>query len=129
MAKRRKLRPFERLEIASRQHWQCNHCEIVLPAAFEIDHIKPLHEYTLYDYEEANCVDNLQALCSSCHKSKTSKENAKSRKFLKYRIHNPQTIVKNDFKPSREFNFEDFRYKKKYKISVYEKTPKNMLTK
>ena len=43
-------------------------CKCLLPASFEIDHIRPLH------WGGVNARTNLQALCGTCHNEKTFKE-------------------------------------------------------
>jgi 5-methylcytosine-specific restriction endonuclease McrA len=55
--------------IAARQGWKCQECKNILPATYEVDHIVRLQ------YGGSNEVDNLQALCPSCHKNKTMMEN------------------------------------------------------
>jgi len=55
--------------VASRQEWKCGDCKILLPAWFEIDHIKRL------EHGGSNHVDNLLALCRDCHGKKTAIEN------------------------------------------------------
>jgi len=54
--------------VASKQGWKCRECQEVLPATFEVDHIKRLQ------YGGSNEIDNLQALCPNCHREKTMKE-------------------------------------------------------
>lgn len=55
-------------QVAACQRWQCATCAILLPAAFQIDHINPLWA------GGADSLDNLQALCANCHADKTQKE-------------------------------------------------------
>ena len=54
--------------IASNQDWKCNHCNIKLPAWFEVDHKIRL------EHGGDNHVNNLVALCRDCHGKKTSIE-------------------------------------------------------
>lgn len=54
--------------IAAKQGWKCRECETVLPATYEVDHIKRLQ------HGGSNEIDNLQALCPSCHRNKTMLE-------------------------------------------------------
>jgi len=55
--------------VAARQEWKCSACGKLLTATFEIDHIKRL------EYGGDNHVDNLTAMCKSCHGDKTMMEN------------------------------------------------------
>lgn len=55
--------------VAARQKWCCMKCKSLLDSTFEIDHIIRL------DSGGSNHVDNLQALCPGCHRSKTQLEN------------------------------------------------------
>ena len=54
--------------VASNQNWKCGKCGTQLPAWFEVDHKIRL------DQGGDNHVDNLVALCRSCHGQKTSME-------------------------------------------------------
>jgi hypothetical protein len=54
--------------IAAQQGWKCRECSEVLPATYEVDHIVRLQN------GGSNEIDNLQALCPSCHRSKTMME-------------------------------------------------------
>lgn len=51
--------------IASQQGWRCKSCNNLLDFGYEIDHVKPLWG------GGDNSVGNLQALCTTCHKTKT----------------------------------------------------------
>ena len=55
--------------VASNQNWKCGKCGTQLPAWFEVDHKIRL------DQGGDNHVDNLVALCRSCHGQKTTMEN------------------------------------------------------
>ena len=55
--------------VASQQGWKCEHCQIQLPAWFEVDHKIRL------EHGGSNHVDNLVALCRDCHGKKTAMEN------------------------------------------------------
>ena len=55
--------------VASNQNWQCGKCQCQLPAWYEVDHKIRL------DSGGSNHVDNLVALCRSCHGEKTTMEN------------------------------------------------------
>jgi len=55
-----------RWDIAHRQGYKCNDCQVMLhPRAFEIDHMQELREGGLDE------LANLCALCSNCHSIKT----------------------------------------------------------
>lgn len=54
--------------IASKQGWKCRECTNILPATYEVDHIIRLQ------HGGSNEMDNLQALCPSCHRNKTMME-------------------------------------------------------
>ena len=55
--------------VASMQNWKCKHCNKVLTAWFEVDHVKRL------EHGGGNDVSNLVALCRECHGQKTAFEN------------------------------------------------------
>lgn len=55
--------------VAARQNWICTKCNKMLTATYEIDHVIRL------DRGGSNEVSNLEALCPSCHRSKTLMEN------------------------------------------------------
>lgn len=61
---------MERNAISSSQSYKCNICEIELDdqREYDIDHIKPLAN------GGTNTLDNLQAICKSCHSEKTKNE-------------------------------------------------------
>ena len=54
--------------IASQQKWRCGHCNNLLDASYEVDHIQALYK------GGSNDLDNLVALCRNCHGMKTTKE-------------------------------------------------------
>ena len=54
--------------IAAKQGWKCRECNEILPATYEVDHI------TRLQHGGSNEIDNLQALCPSCHRNKTMME-------------------------------------------------------
>ena len=54
-----------RIELAYRQKYRCNKCDILLPPDFEIDHIVALED------GGQDIAANLQCLCAPCHKNKT----------------------------------------------------------
>jgi len=54
--------------VASEQQWQCAVCKKVLDYTYEIDHVIPLFK------GGTNEMNNLQALCRSCHGKKTITE-------------------------------------------------------
>lgn len=51
--------------VAARQEWRCNVCDCILPASFQVDHIKQRSK------GGSNEHTNLQALCPNCHADKT----------------------------------------------------------
>tara|TARA_Y100000992_G_C21272421_1_gene497702 strand:- start:2127 stop:2666 length:540 start_codon:yes stop_codon:yes gene_type:complete len=55
--------------VASNQNWKCGKCSCQLPAWYEVDHKIRLEN------GGDNHVDNLVALCRSCHGEKTLMEN------------------------------------------------------
>jgi hypothetical protein len=66
--KKRRLNGYTKKIIASQQEWKCGHCNKVLEASYEVDHIKPLSE------GGSESEDNLVALCRTCHGEKTFRE-------------------------------------------------------
>lgn len=52
-------------QVASNQQWSCGHCNNMLDASYEIDHITPLYK------NGTNDISNLMALCRNCHGKKT----------------------------------------------------------
>jgi 5-methylcytosine-specific restriction protein A len=67
-ATKRSVSESKKKYVASKQAWKCRECQEILPATFEVDHIKRLQ------YGGSNEIDNLQALCPNCHREKTMKE-------------------------------------------------------
>ena len=60
--------------MAASQKWCCAHCACSLPASFEVDHRIPLWA------GGADCwKTNAQALCPTCHASKTQRESIERR--------------------------------------------------
>lgn len=55
--------------VASSQNWKCDMCGQTLNHTFEVDHQQRL------DQSGNNSVENLRALCVSCHRLKTAEEN------------------------------------------------------
>tara|TARA_B110000027_G_scaffold104186_1_gene110445 strand:- start:144 stop:554 length:411 start_codon:yes stop_codon:yes gene_type:complete len=51
--------------VAANQKWNCNICNNILDASYEVDHINPLYK------GGTNEITNLQALCRNCHGKKT----------------------------------------------------------
>ena len=51
--------------VASKNGWKCARCGNMLKHTYEVDHITALKD------GGDNSVDNLRALCTDCHKSKT----------------------------------------------------------
>ena len=64
--------------VAARQSWKCATCACVLPAAFELDHVQPLWA------GGEDCIrTNAQALCGTCHATKTQLERVQRTSCLK----------------------------------------------
>lgn len=63
------------------RNWQCVRCKLNkrLVGAVEVDHILPVRLYDALKYDESN----LQALCHSCHSTKTNHE--RQGKYFDYR--------------------------------------------
>lgn len=87
---KRTLTTAQKKICAASQKWVCGHCEIVLPASFEVDHIRPIWNGGTDD------PANLVALCGSCHKEKTYKENSE------------RTLAKRRLKDAEAFNHQFF---------------------
>ena len=69
---KRKWTSSEKRSVGARQAWTCAHCARLLPATFEVDHVRALHK------GGADCVEtNAEALCNQCHAHKTLKERMK----------------------------------------------------
>jgi len=68
-ASKRSVSETKKKFVAARQGWNCSACGKQLTATFEIDHIKRL------EYGGDNHIDNLTAMCKSCHGDKTMMEN------------------------------------------------------
>ena len=63
---KRKISKSNRIEIAFRQQYKCNLCDLFpIPPTFEVDHIIELQDGGL------DHIDNLQVLCVACHAKKT----------------------------------------------------------
>lgn len=55
-------------QVAAKQQWRCGHCQNVLDASYEVDHILALYK------GGTNEEENLVALCRNCHGKKTVAE-------------------------------------------------------
>lgn len=66
--KLRKVSSATKKIVAAEQKWTCGHCQQLLNASYEIDHIKPLFK------GGTNQRDNLMALCRNCHGEKTLRD-------------------------------------------------------
>ena len=87
MPPKRRWTSSEKREVGARQSWRCAHCTELLPATYEIDHKVPLHLGGLDSIE-----DNAEALCNSCHASKTLRERVK----MEARMSNAMLEAKNN---------------------------------
>ena len=54
--------------VASNQKWRCKNCDLLLDHCYEIDHVIALFN------GGTNKIENLAALCPSCHRLKTCRE-------------------------------------------------------
>ena len=63
--KRKRFSAMEKRIVGARQKWRCGICNSLLNAAFQCDHIIPLH------LNGTNLLFNIQALCGSCHNEKS----------------------------------------------------------
>jgi hypothetical protein len=64
----RRLSESAKKTVAYRQQYACAVCAVLLPPAYEVDHIQPLA------LGGSNGLGNLQALCKACHATKTRKD-------------------------------------------------------
>ena len=62
------ISPFMKKRVAADQRWRCNVCGHTLLATYEIDHVIPAFR------GGGNEKSNLQALCKTCHISKSAME-------------------------------------------------------
>ena len=62
---KRTLNQTTKKVVAANQKWNCNMCNNILDASYEVDHINPLYN------GGTNEITNLQALCRNCHGKKT----------------------------------------------------------
>ena len=62
---KRTLNQTTKKVVAANQKWNCNMCNNILDASYEVDHINPLYN------GGTNEITNLQALCRNCHRKKT----------------------------------------------------------
>ena len=56
-------------QVCANNLWACYICSVTLPATYQVDHKSPS-----VDGRYDNRIENLQALCPSCHAEKTSQE-------------------------------------------------------
>jgi len=68
VANKRAVSNMRKKYVASNQDWKCGHCNKQLDHTYEIDHKLRLDE------GGTNDVNNLIALCPSCHRYKTAEE-------------------------------------------------------
>ena len=64
----RQVSSLMKKKIAASQKWQCGHCNTILEASYEVDHILALYK------GGSNDEKNLIALCRNCHGRKTVEE-------------------------------------------------------
>jgi hypothetical protein len=77
MKSTRKLKETDKKVIAASQLWKCKKCEKILSSSYQIDHIIP------FSVSADDSYDNLQALCSNCHSSKSQRENIRILQYKK----------------------------------------------
>lgn len=65
---KRAVSAYTKKQVAYRQEYRCAWCCILLPPAYEVDHIVPLFR------GGSNSPLNLQALCRNCHGEKSLQE-------------------------------------------------------
>tara|TARA_B110001452_G_scaffold2806_1_gene2453 strand:- start:46 stop:483 length:438 start_codon:yes stop_codon:yes gene_type:complete len=61
--------------VGARQKWRCAKCDTLLPSSYEVDHVLPLWNGGPDCYET-----NAQALCPTCHATKTQLESIERRR-------------------------------------------------
>lgn len=67
--KKRTISRKKKWDIAYSQQYKCNHCKsLLIPNAFDIDHIVPLFK------NGEDTLENCQALCCNCHSIKSRTE-------------------------------------------------------
>jgi hypothetical protein len=64
----RQVSQLMKKKIAAQQQWKCGHCNSILDASYEVDHILALYR------GGSNTENNLVALCRNCHGKKTVNE-------------------------------------------------------
>ena len=67
---KRQVTPYTKKLVAARQKWICKTCTKTFSADFHVDHIIPLFK------GGDNNIENLQALCPTCHMLKSAMERA-----------------------------------------------------
>ena len=65
MTSRRRVSAHEKRIVGARSGWKCEQCNSILDETYECDHKIPLWK------GGGDTIDDLQALCVSCHKKKT----------------------------------------------------------
>jgi 5-methylcytosine-specific restriction endonuclease McrA len=95
--KRVKFSVVTKNKICSRQKWSCNYCGNLLSDIFIVDHVVPLF------LGGSNSEHNLQALCPSCDRFKTS--------YLDYKVIKPMSEEK-DISVDDVFKIQNDNYHK-----------------
>jgi len=93
--KRGTVTPIVQRKVANSQEWKCNLCKELLDETYQIDHAIPLF---LNGKDE---IDNMQALCNTCHQFKTE---FLDRKSIKELVESGRTIDKSDVENLQEFH-------------------------
>ena len=96
MPPQRRWTSSEKRSVGARQEWKCAHCGGMLPATFEVDHVRALH------LGGADCVEtNAEALCNACHANKTLQERLVMEKRRTEAILKAKAEAKAEVKASR----------------------------
>lgn len=93
--KRGAVTPIVQRKVANSQEWKCNLCKELLDETYQIDHAVPLF---LNGKDE---IDNMQALCNSCHQFKTE---FLDRKSIKELVDRGENVDKVDVENLQEFH-------------------------
>jgi hypothetical protein len=71
VVRNRKLGESIKKQVAYKQEYKCSDCLRLLPPSYQIDHIIP------HSISGDDTIDNLTALCPTCHANKTQKEHTR----------------------------------------------------
>jgi len=82
MSLKRKLSEKEKKCVSCSQDWKCGHCKNLLPSSYQIDHIIP------FSICHNDNIDNLMALCPTCHANKSQVEYNRILQYKKLKAQN-----------------------------------------